>query len=170
MPWMLTIMSSPFSVTSPSRRCPSLVTTTPGFAHKAEAATSATATTSVHRRFISVPLTSNVETRRTGGKFGSSPNQRAVICFSSEDASHSSVAMTGGFSPDSGQRFVTIGARSIITHAIFRHEESVSLDHRRAAMVATRVLPLADLSGEISRVHVLQAGPLPVLDNSQQIL
>src|SRR5262249_42171315 len=83
---------------------------------------------------------------------------RAGLC----QRPHAAVAVAAGLAPDAGDGLVAVRAQAIGAHAALLHVEAVALHDRRAAVVAARVLPLADLAGEVAGVHVLQADLLAV--------
>src|SRR5436305_11422319 len=74
----------------------------------------------------------------------------------SQQRPHPSIPMPTRFPPDSGERLVAVGAEAVFLDAGAEDEEAVSRDDGRAAVVAARVLPLADLAGEVAGVQVLQ--------------
>ena len=62
------------------------------------------------------------------------------------------VPITGRLAPDAGQRFAAVGTRPVLFDSTIEHQESISLDHRRVAVVAPRVLPFPDLARQAASV------------------
>src|SRR5437764_10793398 len=87
-----------------------------------------------------------------------------------EQWSDAPVPVPGGRAPDPWNRAAAIGAITILLHSIFRHQKPVALDERGTAVMAAGVLPLADISRQVPRIHVLQSRPLTILDDLHQIV
>src|SRR3954465_7053080 len=75
---------------------------------------------------------------------------------------YAAVAVAARLAPDARKRVVAIGAEAIFADAVLCDEEAAAFDHRRAAVVAARVLPFAYAAGDVAGVEVFDAGALAV--------
>src|SRR5215207_10935040 len=88
---------------------------------------------------------------------------------SSRNPAHAAIAMSRRFPPDPWQRLVAVGTRAVRVHAVLLHVKAPALDERRVAVVAARVLPLADLAGEVAGIKIFQARLQAELDDAHQV-